>query len=79
MPKKNQKRKKRGTKKDSAGGTTTPVGFQVAHSTYTPKNGVVRVFWRYRYKHNLEPAGIPFRSPKPDDRNLFFIAEIKVF
>lgn len=77
MPKKFRKVKNRGTKKDSASGTTTPERFQPRHSTYSLKTRTERAFHGSKYLKHLPTQGLKFFQEFRHDRKLFFIAEIK--
>ena len=79
MPKKFRKVKNRGTKKDSASGTTTPERFQPRHSTYSLKTRTERAFHGSKHLKHLPTQGLKFLQEFRHDRKLFFIAEIKFF
>ena len=77
MPKKFRKVKNRGTKKDSASGTTALKRFQPRHSTYLLKTRTERAFHGSKHLKHLLTQGLKFFQEFRHDRKLFFIAEIK--
>ena len=55
-----RKVKNRGTKKDSAGGTTTPERFRPRHSTYSLKTRTERAFHGSKHLKHLPTQGLKF-------------------
>lgn len=76
MPKKFRKVKNRGTKKDSASGTTTPERFQPRHSTYSLKTRTERAFHGSKHLKHLPTQGLKFFQEFRHDRKLFLLPKL---